>query len=65
MAKEETGIQHGLVWLFKIQSRSFMTAFGGIQKKNSFGLTSGQFLNLIKVFASTKPMSAWLKNGVR
>lgn len=65
MATEETGTLHGLAWLYKIQPRSFMTASGGIQKKNSFGLTSGQFLNLNKVFVSTRHMSAWLKNGVR
>ena len=65
MAKEETGTQHGLAWLCKIQTHSFMTASGGIQKKNSFGLTSDQFLNLIKVFVSTRHMWEWLKNGVK
>lgn len=56
MEREEIGTQLGLVWQYKIQLRSFMTASGGIQKKNSFGLTKDQFRNLNKVFESTRHM---------
>ena len=56
MEREETEIQHGLVWQSKIQPRSFMTASGGILKKNSFGLIRGLFHNLHRVFVSTKHM---------
>ena len=65
MEKEKTGTLHGLAWQFRIHKPSFMTASGGIQKKNSFGLTNGLFHYLIRVFVSTKRMLVWLRNGAR
>lgn len=55
----------GLAWLCKTQILTCMTVSGGILMRNLYGRIRDPFLNLNRAIVFMRPMSVWLKNGVR